>query len=60
MERNFRAALKHGIRKWNHGNGNRNRIWERGIQEINFKISNNNDDDDDGDDDDDDDDDDDT
>ena len=52
MERNFRAALKHGIRKWNHGNGNRNRIWERGIQEINFKISNNNDDDDDGDDDD--------
>ena len=39
------AALKHGIRnpesgirKRNHGNGNGNGIWERGIQEINFKI----------------------
>ena len=31
-----------GIRKRNHGNGNGNKIWERGIQEINFKISNNN------------------
>ena len=46
-----------GIRKRNHGNGNGNGIWERGIQEIIFKISNNhnnynndddNDDDDDG------------
>ena len=29
-----------GIWKRNHGNGNK--IWERGIQEINYKVSNNN------------------